>query len=128
MPAPARRARPGRQQPPPCDSACDARPVRRGEAHHRRRSAPCERARLTGDLAGGESLAREAVALAAEVATLNLHGDALSGLGRVLELAGKPEEAAASFAEAAELYVRKGNLVMLERTRERLQALRAPAS
>jgi hypothetical protein len=42
---------------------------------------------------------------------------------KVLELAGRREEAAAELRHALALYERKGNLVMAERTRARLAAL-----
>ncbi len=48
------------------------------------------------------------------------HAKALADLAEVLELAGRREEAAAALEQALELYERKGNLVMAERTRERL--------
>ena len=62
---------------------------------------------------------REAVASGDESEMTNVQGDCYADLGDVLLLAGKPEEA----AEALERYERKENLVMAERTRERLAAL-----
>jgi class 3 adenylate cyclase len=76
-----------------------------------------------GDLEEGERLAREAVALAAETDTLNVHAGALLDLADVLALAG--QDARAELDEALALYVRKGNLVMAERTRSRLAELTA---
>jgi len=53
----------------------------------------------------------------------NVQGDCYADLGDVLLLAGKPEEAAEALVQALERYERKENLVMAERTRERLAAL-----
>jgi hypothetical protein len=55
---------------------------------------------------------------------LNGHGDALVDLAEVLEVAGRREEAAAEVEKALERYERKGNLVMAERARSRLEDLR----
>ena len=54
---------------------------------------------------------------------LNTHGDTLADLGEVLALAGRPDEAAAVFAEAAEIFERKGNRASLERVRRAAQEL-----
>jgi tetratricopeptide (TPR) repeat protein len=59
----------------------------------------------------GEHLAREAVAIVERTDILNDHGDALVDLAEVLELTGKPNEAADSYRQALALYTRKGNLV-----------------
>jgi hypothetical protein len=63
---------------------------------------------------------REGLELAAQTDDLNDHAKALADLAEVLELAGRREEAAAALGQALELYERKGNLVMAERTRARL--------
>ena len=76
-----------------------------------------------GDLAEGERLAREAVALASETDMLHAHADALLDLAEVLALAG--QDARAELELALALYERKGNLVMAERTRSRLVELTA---
>ena len=55
---------------------------------------------------------------------LNAHADALLDLAEVLTLAGK--DGHAELEQALELYERKGNLVMAERTRSRLAALATP--
>jgi class 3 adenylate cyclase/tetratricopeptide (TPR) repeat protein len=73
-----------------------------------------------GDLGEAERLAREATELSAQTDYLNHHAKALADLADVLELAGRREEAAAALEKALGLYERKGNLVMAERTRERL--------
>jgi tetratricopeptide (TPR) repeat protein len=73
-----------------------------------------------GDLGEAERLAREATELSAQTDYLNHRAKALSDLADVLELAGRREEAAAALKRALELYERKGNLVMAERTRARL--------
>jgi class 3 adenylate cyclase/tetratricopeptide (TPR) repeat protein len=77
-----------------------------------------------GDLKEAERLAHEATELAAQTDFLNHHAFALADLAEVLELAGEREQAAAAVGTALELYERKGNLVMVERARERLTELR----
>jgi Flp pilus assembly protein TadD len=66
--------------------------------------------------------AREAVAITDQTQQLTYRADSRVDLGAVLELIGKPEEARAALAQALELYERKGNIVMAERTRTRLSA------
>ena len=77
--------------------------------------------------AEGESLARQAIALADATDALLVQGDARQDLAEVLELAGRREDAASTLREALELYERKGALVPAQRVRERLAALE-PAS
>jgi class 3 adenylate cyclase len=61
-----------------------------------------------------ESVARDAVGLAAGTDALTVHGDALMNLAEVLRLVGdKEEEAAAAAREARGLYEEKGNVVLL---------------
>ena len=79
------------------------------------RSARAKMRARRGDLSEAEALAREAVALAERTDLLNTHGDTLADLGEVLVLAGRPDEAAAIFAQAAEILERKGNRASLER-------------
>jgi class 3 adenylate cyclase/tetratricopeptide (TPR) repeat protein len=74
-----------------------------------------------------ERLAREAVAIGDETQMLNAQADAYADLAEVLGLAGRREEAAATLEEARARYERKGNLVMSERTRARLDELRSSA-
>jgi tetratricopeptide (TPR) repeat protein len=76
-----------------------------------------------GEHAEAERIAREAVASGDESEMTNVQGDCYADLGDVLLLAGKPEEAAEALVQALERYERKENLVMAERTRERLAAL-----
>jgi class 3 adenylate cyclase/tetratricopeptide (TPR) repeat protein len=76
-----------------------------------------------GQAAEAESLAREAVAIAEGTDGLIAQGDALRDLGEVLELAGRPDEAAAALRDALERYDRKGALVPAEQVRKRLAAL-----
>ena len=64
-----------------------------------------------------EALAREAVTIVADTDYLALHGDALVHLGRVLQAAGKADEAIAAVEEAAELYQRKGATFLVDRAR-----------
>ena len=66
---------------------------------------------MSGRLAEGEQIAREAVALAQDTDDINLHGDALMALAEVLQLAGRPDEAAPFIDQALRLYEQKGNLV-----------------
>jgi tetratricopeptide (TPR) repeat protein len=68
-----------------------------------------------------EHVAREAVARAEPTDFLDLRGRALSDLAEVLVLAGKHEEAMETFERGAQVYDRKGNLVMAARTRKRLE-------
>jgi class 3 adenylate cyclase/tetratricopeptide (TPR) repeat protein len=70
-----------------------------------------------GDLAEGERLAREAVALATPTDYLDLRADASAALGEVLRRAGRPQEAAAAYDEAIRLCDRKGSIVVAERLR-----------
>jgi hypothetical protein len=51
-------------------------------------------------------------------------GDAYADLGEVLLFAGKPGEAAGALEQALERYERKGNRVMAQRIRTRLEELR----
>jgi tetratricopeptide (TPR) repeat protein len=76
-----------------------------------------------GEHAEAERIARQAVAGGDESEMTNVQGDCYADLGDVLLLAGKPEEAAEALVQALERYERKENLVMAERTRERLAAL-----
>jgi hypothetical protein len=81
------------------------------------------RARLharAGRYSDGEQLAREAVALAEETETLNLHASALADLGGICVLAGRKDEGRRHLAHALELYERKGNIVSAARVREAL--------
>jgi len=80
-----------------------------------------------GERAEAERLAREAVGLAEQTDAIDSQGWAYADLGEVLALAGRFEEAAEAFEEAVARYERKGNMVMAERTRDRLSALREDA-
>ena len=64
-----------------------------------------------GEIDEAEAFAREAVMLAAQTDVLNLHGDALLDLGRVLRLSARTAEAAEVVDSAARLYQQKGNVV-----------------
>jgi Flp pilus assembly protein TadD len=68
-----------------------------------------------------ESLAREAVDLAAGTDWLTHCGDAFLDLGEVLELNGQPAEAENALRAGLELFERKGDLVSGERARMRLE-------
>ena len=83
---------------------------------------------LTAGLSGidaevGETLAKEAVAMAADTDDLNLLGYALSGFGSVLASARREPEASAAYAQAAEVFRRKGNVVAGARVEERANVL-----
>jgi tetratricopeptide (TPR) repeat protein len=64
-----------------------------------------------GQLDEAARIAREAVTLAGTTDALNLHGDALMALAKVLRAAGRPDHAAAAAQQALDRYARKGNLV-----------------
>jgi class 3 adenylate cyclase len=68
-----------------------------------------------------ETLAREAVELAGGTDFLGDRGDAFLDLAEVLQLNGKPHEAAAALAAGLELYEQKGDIVSAERARSRLE-------
>jgi tetratricopeptide (TPR) repeat protein len=80
-----------------------------------------------GDLAGGERLAREAVAIGERTDLLDRTGDAYADLGEVLSLGGRAEEAAEALRRALECYHRKGNLVAEQRTEARRAELQSAA-
>ena len=69
--------------------------------------------------------AREAVGTVEATELLNFHADALLVLAEVLQLAGKPEEAAPALEEAVALYGRKGNVVSGAKAATLLGQLRA---
>jgi hypothetical protein len=75
-----------------------------------------------GDGPSGEALAREAVERAASTDDLNLRAGALLDLADILRRKDE-DEANAAMREALELFERKGNVVMAERTRARLAEL-----
>jgi tetratricopeptide (TPR) repeat protein len=72
-----------------------------------------------------ERLAREAVAIGETTDHIDGQADAWADLGTVLELAGRPAEAAAALERAAELYAAKGNVVCQERARAGIARLGA---
>jgi hypothetical protein len=74
-----------------------------------------------GELEEGERLAREAVALAEGTDMPNFQAAARADLAEVLALAGK--DSRQELERALALYEQKGNLVMAERTREKLAEL-----
>jgi len=73
-----------------------------------------------GDADDAERLAREAVAIA-EPTQHSHRAASLSDLAVVLELVGKPDDARDALEQALDLYERKGNVVMAERTRALLR-------
>ncbi len=76
-----------------------------------------------GEHVEAEAVAREALALGEGTDGLIFHGDTLRDLAEVLELAGRPEDAAAALRDALVLYERKGATALITTTRERLGAL-----
>jgi hypothetical protein len=80
-----------------------------------------------GDLEAAESLAREAVAFAAESDFFMFHCHALVALAEVLRLADRPAEAAAAVEEAVARFEQKGDLVSASRARAQLEKLRGAA-
>jgi tetratricopeptide (TPR) repeat protein len=77
-----------------------------------------------GQHAESERLAREAVAIGEGTEFVSGQGDANADLAEVLLLAGRVEEAAEALEVALARYERKGNVVMVERMRDRLEGLR----
>jgi hypothetical protein len=73
-----------------------------------------------GERLDPESLAREAVDLAARTDHLEEHADALMTLAEVLRRAGRAAEATPALSEALRLYEQKGNTVLARRAREAL--------
>ena len=71
-----------------------------------------------GSLVDAEDLAREALELAERTDNLGSEGSALLALAEVLEVAGRSEEAGPLLDRACERFVRKGNVVAAEKTRE----------
>jgi tetratricopeptide (TPR) repeat protein len=78
-----------------------------------------------GEIEAAETLARDAVAIAAATDWYLFHGDALVALAEVLEQAGRTAEAAQHLADAVELYDRKRALVNRDTTRRKLERLTA---
>ena len=81
-----------------------------------------------GELQAAQSLAREAVAFAAESDFVVFHGHALDALAEVLRLADRPAEAAAALEEAAARYERKGDLVSATKAHDLGKGLRDASS
>jgi class 3 adenylate cyclase/tetratricopeptide (TPR) repeat protein len=81
-----------------------------------------------GQYAEAEHVGREAVTVADKTDLLNVQADGYLDLAGVLALAGRTNAAAAGWTEALKRYQRKGNIVMVERTRARLVEVRATAA
>ena len=77
--------------------------------------------RGAGDLA--ERLAREAVRLAERTDALETRGDALLTMAEVLHRRDRADEAVPFIEQALALYSRKGNVILMARTRELLEEL-----
>ncbi len=78
-----------------------------------------------GELLEAERLARAAVELAGRSEQIESRAQAFADLAEFLQVAGRASEAWAPLEEALELYRRKGNLVMAERTRALLASVAA---
>jgi tetratricopeptide (TPR) repeat protein len=78
-----------------------------------------------GDGDGAVRLAQEAVDYAAATDFHSAHGDALADLADVLEVVGRPKEAAAALLAAVGFHEKKGNLVAVEGATSRLAGLPA---
>ena len=76
-----------------------------------------------GDFEEAERLLREAVAIGKDGEYLNNHAAVVLAYGEVVRLAGRLAEAAEAVSEAADLFGRKGNVVMLDRARRLLAEL-----
>jgi uncharacterized protein HemY len=74
-----------------------------------------------GDVEQAESLAREAVALADATDGPEIQAGARVALAHVLQGSGNPDERAQLLEEACELYEKKENTVLAERTRSLLE-------
>jgi hypothetical protein len=70
---------------------------------------------LDGSFEEGEELLRDVAARASQTDALNTQGRVLLALAEVLHIARRPEEARAVAAEAADIFVRKGNVPATER-------------
>jgi class 3 adenylate cyclase/tetratricopeptide (TPR) repeat protein len=76
-----------------------------------------------GRWAEAEAAAREALEMAEDSDYLQMRADALMDLGKVLQIAQRPGESAASVAAALRLYEEKGSTAFAARARSRLDAL-----
>jgi tetratricopeptide (TPR) repeat protein len=73
-----------------------------------------------GQHAEAQRLGHEAIAIAEDTEALEFQADAYADLAEVLSLAGRLPQAVEALGEALERYERKGDIVMAQRTRERL--------
>ena len=77
-----------------------------------------------GELGEAERLARQGVAAGEETDDLNEKGQSYADLAEVLCLAGRTPDAVEAYGQALGCFERKGNVVMAERVRNRVAALR----
>ena len=77
----------------------------------------------TGDFGGAERVAREAVEHSQDADDIDMRSYVLLSAAETLRLAGRDDEAAAAFQEAADLSERKGNVVRAKDARARLAEL-----
>ena len=77
----------------------------------------------SGDPVEAVRLAREAVEIVGRSPNLNLHAEALTMLADVLEATGDRASALAALGAARDLYERKGNALLAERTRATVDRL-----
>jgi class 3 adenylate cyclase/tetratricopeptide (TPR) repeat protein len=87
------------------------------EAHASWRRVRAKALARSGELGEAESVAREAVAIAARTDYLDTHATAVADLGGVLRLAGDAEGSASAIEEAIRLHEQKGNLAAVGRLR-----------
>jgi tetratricopeptide (TPR) repeat protein len=80
-----------------------------------------------GDYGEAESLAREAIEIAAQTDCPGLQADARCDFAEVLEAAGRRGEAVAAWREALDRYERKEMIPLARRVRERLAAIQPNA-
>lgn len=69
----------------------------------------------TGAVEDAETLIREAVSIAEGTEDINFQAETLVDLGRVLQVAGKREDAEAAIGRAIELFTRKGHVAGVTR-------------
>jgi len=87
------------------------------EAHASWRRVRAKALARSGELGEAESVAREAVAIAARTDYLDTHATAVADLGGVLRQAGDAEGSASAIEEAIRLQEQKGNLAAVGRLR-----------
>ena len=80
-----------------------------------------------GQAEEAEALGRRAIELSRQMDYVEVRGDVLMDMAEVMELSGRPAEAAPYIREALRLYERKGNVVSAARARSLLEGNRSTA-